>query len=304
MQRFQEILQKGEHEQVEFKSSFSDDVIISLTAFANTHGGSVYIGVQDNGTITGVTLGKETIISWLTHIKNKTQPAIIPHVREFEYNGCAIVELHVVEYPVKPIAFKNRFYKRVQNSNHALSALEISHISMESLQLSWDAYPALGKTFDDLDIHKIERFLQRVQERGRFNLQGTPIECLQKIKLLQHMQPTHAAYLLFAKETIDYNIHIGRFKTPSLIIDDKLINFSLFEMTEEAMRFIFSHLKVAFEITGKTTSRNEIMEYPIPAIRELLLNAIIHRDYMNTYDIQIKIFDSSIRFYNLGGLYG
>jgi predicted HTH transcriptional regulator len=70
------------------------------------------------------------------------------------------------------------------------------------------------------------------------------------------------------------------------------------------MQTIIGHLKFAFEITGKTTQRTEIPEYPLDAIRELLLNALIHRDYKSSTDIQIKIFDQRITFFNPGGLYG
>ena len=61
---------------------------------------------------------------------------------------------------------------------------------------------------------------------------------------------------------------------------------------------------MAFEITGMPTQRTEIFEYPLPALREIVLNAIIHRDYMSPIDIQIKIFDNKITFYNPGTLYG
>ena len=60
---------------------------------------------------------------------------------------------------------------------------------------------------------------------------------------------------------------------------------------------------MAFEITGKI-QRNEIFEYPVSALRELLLNAVVHRDYTSPTDIQIKIFDNAITFFNPGKLYG
>jgi ATP-dependent DNA helicase RecG len=63
-------------------------------------------------------------------------------------------------------------------------------------------------------------------------------------------------------------------------------------------------MKVAFEITGVTTQRTEILEYPLPAIRELILNCLIHRDYLSPIDAQIKVFDNYITFYNPGKLYG
>ena len=127
---------------------------------------------------------------------------------------------------------------------------------------------------------------------------------LRKLKLIDGMQPTNAAYLLFGKESIGYNVHLGRFKTPSMIIDDKMLNCNLFEAVEETMKFLLSQIKVAYEITGKTTQRTEIFEYPLPALRELVLNTIIHRDYTSPMDVQIKVFDNKIIFFSPGELYG
>ena len=108
--------------------------------------------------------------------------------------------------------------------------------------------------------------------------------------------------LLFGKDNPPYAVHIGRFKTPSTIIDDRMIRGTLFQVVEESMRFILSHLKVAFEIVAEI-ERREIYEYPLPALRELLLNAVVHRDYTSPVDIQIKIFDNSITFFSPGRLF-
>jgi ATP-dependent DNA helicase RecG len=170
--------------------------------------------------------------------------------------------------------------------------------------MSWYSYPYANATVSDLDENKISAFIQRVNSSGRFKLVGTPLECIRKLRLLKEETPTNSAMLLFSKEELFYNVHIGRYKTQSLIIDDKMIRGSLYETIENTMTFIISHLKVAFEITGKTSQRNEIFEYPLQAIRELVLNAIIHRDYKSPTDIQIRIFDKKITIFNPGNLYG
>lgn len=140
---------------------------------------------------------------------------------------------------------------------------------------------------------------------GRFHLTGDVVDNLKKLKLInKEGQVTNAAWLLFGKGNIGYNVHMGRLKTPSYIIDDRMFNGSLFETVEEAMRHIVSQIKVAFEIKGMPTQRTEIFEYPLPALREILLNQLIHRDYMSPVDIQIKIFDNKVTFYNPGNLYG
>ncbi len=74
------IIPAVESEQVEFKTSFNDEVIVSLVAFSNAKGGVVYVGVQDSGEVKGVQLGKETIQGWVNEVKNKTEPTVIPDV--------------------------------------------------------------------------------------------------------------------------------------------------------------------------------------------------------------------------------
>ena len=289
----------------EFKSSFNDSVIETLVAFVNTNGGKVLIGVNDKGIpLKEFKTGSETVQQWLNEIKNKTQPAIIPNVNALKLKGKEITVLSVQEFPVKPVSFKGRYYKRVKNSNHQLNAVEISDLSMQSLQLSWDAYPALKTKLTDLDAKKIKIFIQKVNTAGRFTLKGNATQCLRKLRLINNGSVTNAAKLLFGKKDTPYNVHIGRFKTPSHIIDDKMLNGTLFQVVEETMNYIVAHLKVAFEITGKTTQRTEIFEYPLPALRELVLNALIHRDYLSPVDVQIKIYDNSITFFNPGKLYG
>lgn len=107
---------------------------------------------------------------------------------------------------------------------------------------------------------------------------------LQKLRLINDRQITNAAWLLFGKGDIGYNIHLGRFKTPTHIIDDKMLNGALFQTADEIMQYLIAHIKVAFEIKGMPTQRIEIFEYPLPALREIALNCLIHRDYRSPID--------------------
>ncbi|WP_164111678.1 MULTISPECIES: ATP-binding protein [Sphingobacterium] len=175
---------------------------------------------------------------------------------------------------------------------------------MQSLQLSWDSYPAYGKTLDDLDMHWVEKFIDKVNTTGRFHLLSDVKSSLEKLKLINGNEITNAAWLLFGKGNIGYNIHLGRFKTFTFIIDDRMFNAALFQAVDDIMQYIIAQIKVAFEITGKTTQRTEIFEYPLAAIREITLNCIIHRDYRSPIDVQIKIFDNYISFFNPGKLMG
>lgn len=93
-------IKNGESEQLEFKASFGREVIETLSAFANTKGGAVLIGVGDEGKITGVQVGHETVQQWVNQTKNSTSPAVIPDVEIISHRGKTIVVLSVVPYPI------------------------------------------------------------------------------------------------------------------------------------------------------------------------------------------------------------
>jgi len=100
-----------------------------------------------------------------------------------------------------------------------------------------------------------------------------------------------------------YSIHIGRFKAEDTIIDDLLVRTPILLALEEALIFIKKHINLSSEFDG-SLERKEIWQYPLDVIRELLLNAVVHRDYKHSTDIVIKIFDDRIVFSNPGTLFG
>lgn len=297
------ILSKGENEKIEFKESFCKKAIETIVAFSNTRGGLLLIGIKDDASVLGVELGEETLQNYVNQVKNSTEPSLIIDIEQIIVENRVVLLININEFPIKPVNFKGKYYKRVANSNHQMNLTEISNMHLQSLQLSWDAYEAVDVSYEHLDIQKIDAFLSKVNESGRFRLRGDRISNLQKLNLLKGNNPTNAAKLLFGKEQTLYNIHIGRFKTPSMILDDKMLRLPLYEAVEETMYYILSHIKVAFEFTGEI-QRREIFEYPKEALRELVLNAIVHRDYTSPIDTQIKIFDKKITIFNPGRLYG
>ena len=300
---FDPLLLAGESQTLEFKTSFDKTTVESLVAFANAQGGTILVGVSDAGLIHGVTLGKETLNEWLGQIKSATSPSLIPDLVVENVDGKTVVVIHVGEFPVKPVSTRGRYFKRVASSNHQLGLTEIADLYMQSLQLSWDAYEAPNESPDALSLPKINRFISQVNDSGRFALEGEPLAALEKLKYIVNGHPTWAALLLFAREPLRHHVHIGRFKTASMIIDDRQITDTLFESVDQAMKFIVSHISVAFEFDG-SLQRKERFAYPLPALREALLNAVVHRDYTNPSDIQIKIFDDSITFFSPGRFYG
>ena len=296
----QSLVASGESETVEFKTAFGKEVIISLSAFANTSGGHVIVGVDDSGKPTGSDIGAESAQRYLNEIKNATYPQIIPHVRTFNLSGHTILAFTIHEYPIKPVAYKNRYYKRVQNSNHLLSLEEIVDLQQQSLNISFDAFPQ-QETLESLDWSLIETFIERAGATGRVNLGDDLLTNLTKLKLIQQGKPTLAALLMFGNH--GYSLHIGRFKATDTIIDDLLLKAPLMSALDEAMIFIKKHINLSYSFDG-SLQRKEHWQYPLEALRELLLNAVVHRDYKNTSDVVIKIFDDHIRFTNPGCIYG
>ncbi len=289
-----------ESRKIEFKSSFGKEVIITLAAFANTRGGRVILGLDDKGKVKGIELKAETEQKYLNDIKTSTYPQLIPHSDIYEVDGKTVLVLEINEYPVKPVAYKNRYYKRVKNSNHLLSLEEIVDLRQQSLDISFDAH-VVDESLSDLDTSLMEKFIEKVNSKGRISLMDDLVTNMTKLRFIKSGKPTLAGMLLFGNH--GYSIHIGRFKAEDTIIDDLLIKAPLLTALEEAMIFIKKHINLSYEFDG-SLERKEVWQYPLDVIREFLLNAVVHRDYKHTTDIVIKIFDHRIIFSNPGTLFG
>jgi len=107
---------------------------------------------------------------------------------------------------------------------------------------------------------------------------------------------------LFVKEeNINATIELGRFQDDTTIKDAISVRSDLIGQADKVLGFILKHIKKEYAITGKL-KRDEIWEYPLDALREIVLNMIVHRDYMHHGDSSVKIFDDRIEFYNPGQL--
>ncbi len=299
--RITEILNNHENSRIEFKTNFNSDVIETVCAFSNSFGGNVFVGISDKSKIIGIeNLTDEIIKNWINNIKINTNPQIYPEIIIHKYEGKQIAEIVVQEYPVKPISCRGKFFKRIGSSNHLIQASEIAEMQILSTNSSFDSF-VVENEIKELDFDLIDSFFREIKNTNRIKLTDNNENNLEKLKLTKNSKPTFASLLLFGNHNT--GIHIGRFKTRDLIIDDILIKSPLIVAVNEALAFIQKNISVRFEFENKL-KRNEIWQYPIPVIRELLLNAIIHRDYRNQTDIIIKIFDNSIEFTNPGGLPG
>ena len=113
---------------------------------------------------------------------------------------------------------------------------------------------------------------------------------------------THGCCLLFtAGDSLLSTIEIGRFASETVIKDSLTIRTDLISEVETILEFIRKHMGRAYIISGNA-QREERWEYPLEALREIVVNMIVHRDYMNSNDSVIKFFDDRIEFFNPGKL--
>lgn len=294
------ILARGESQQLEFKESFRRETSETVAAFCNVSGGTILVGIDKNGRIKGVSVNDEILKEWVNTIKQDTQPQIFPEINTYVVESKTIAVVKVQEYPIKPVSCKGKYYKRVGASNHLVPLVEIVEMQLYSINSSFDSFN-VQRTPGDLNMDLVVNFFGQLGNAGRITLHEDPMVNLKKIGLIRADQLTFAALLLFGEH--QSGIHIGRFKTPDVIIDDIMIKSPLVTAVDEAMTFIKKSISLRYDFTGELR-RKETWQYPLPVIRELLMNAVIHKDYRNPTDIMIKIFDDHIRFINPGSLMG
>ncbi len=301
------LISQGESQTLEFKTSFNDEAIETIGAFANAEGGMLLIGVKDNGEIVNVGLGKKTVEDIANRIQDVTDPRLQPSLSVQVLEGKAIVVIEVTKMTHSPVSVRGRFYRRVSRTNQRMSHEEIMQRMVSGNGLSWDAYPEPGASMEDLDETLIQRFIEALKKMGRRPVPtGNNIAVLlQKLELVKGKKPTRAALLLFGKNPNTYFpaafLKLGRFRSPTLIVDDREVHGSLIHQLDGAMGWFRARLTTEFIISGNP-EREVRWEYPLSAIREALVNLLIHRDYIHGAHSQIRLYDDRLEFWNAGSL--
>ncbi len=298
------IVQHGESETIEFKSSFGDDAIETTGAFANTSGGMVLIGVEDDGTIKGTTIGKKTMKDWANQISQVSEPTLIPSINSVDIDGKTVVVISVKVFPLKPVAIRGRCYRRVDSSNKKMPPAEISEMHLQSIGTTWDTYPHPDEKLDNIDLQQVKKYASKANKTGRrdFKDDEDPVSILHKIKLIKEGKPTWASVIAFGESPpLQAKVKCGKIRGTSTIVDDFVVDAPLLDQVDEVMGYMKRVLQLSYVISGKA-ERDEIWEYPLDAVREAVTNAICHRDYTSPAQIQIKIFDDRLNIWNPGGL--
>jgi ATP-dependent DNA helicase RecG len=291
-----------ETKKLDFKEKFTDEVLETLCAFANTDGGQIIIGVRDNGEVKGIEINNKE----LQQITEKivTNLGIYPDIEIKEEQGKKILLIKVPRSKF-PVSYKGKYYERVGNTTREMSFEKLKEFLREDLY--WDSLTN-ESNFEEIDPETVKLFIRLSKARGRltiFDEDSKPELLFEHLKLFEKGKLTNAAILLFGRDPQRYFLNsvlrIIRLKNHTTIIGDKLIDGNLFKQVIEGEEAIKSFINVRYEI--KDFQRNEIWDYPLAALREAMINALIHRDYFRWgVQTQIKIFDDHIWFYNIGGL--
>ena len=304
--RLGQLLAEGESETVEFKESFDEEAIETVAAFANTGGGTLLVGVADNGIIKGLMLGKETLRDWTNRIAQATH--IHPHqIDRISQEGKTVVVVQVTESAIKPVPCRGRYFKRIGKSNRQMSDDDLTRAVLEKVGMTWDQVVEPRVKFTDLDPEQLRRFRKLCNLKGRRVIPDTEADAtvLEKLGLLHEGQLSRAAVLLFARDLQRFYpsafVKLGRFRSPTLIVDDRELYGTLFDQVEGFMGYFKEHLQTRFEFTGEI-ARELIWEYPLEALREAITNAVCHRDYMDLGHTQVRWYDDQILFVSPGGL--
>ena len=297
---------------IEWKQSLSDvnEIIETVSAFSNTEGGDIFIGVSKTGKIIGIQIGKGTIENLTNKISQHTDPKVHPKITAKKIEDKEIVVINVKKSPDKLTLAFGRPYVRVGKSTMKMSKdeYETGILDKHRDKLRFDTQICLKASIKDIDRNKLRWFLRKAKEERNYDVDPEiPIrEAARRLHLIEGKKITNTAILLFGKEPqrfiLQAKIRAGRLKgTDGLdFIDMKVLEGTIPELRERAMKFIIEHIKhgVFFD----SNRRYDKWEYPLRALEEILNNALAHRDYFSNAEIQISIYDDRIEVWNPGEL--
>ncbi len=286
-----------ETENMEFKAQFTEEIYKEVIAFANTDGGTVYVGIDDQGNAVGLT----DVDREYTRITNGIRDAIMPDVTmfiRFTVQENKVVRITVSEGTNKPYYLKGK-------------GLKPSGVFVRQGTSSVPASPELIRRMikeSDGDVFEEERSLEQTltftAAEKAFRLYGVAFspEKYRALGMIQKKDGTFTNLALLLSDQCAHTTKIAVFSDDACTVfrDSREFGGSLFRQFEDAVQYLALCNKTSSTIKGIT--RIDRPDYPEEAIREALLNAIVHRDYSFSGSIIINVTDHKMEFISLGGL--
>ena len=293
-----------EQQNIEYKTSWHDDYLKWICGFANAQGGRIYIGKDDNGTAVGVEDYKRLMDDIPNKVKNLM--GITAEVNLSEEAGKHCIEIIVQPYSV-PISLRGRYYYRSGSVKQELTGAALNEFLLKRAGQTWDDVVEPRATFDDIDEKTVKIFLRKAENAGRLpDADGLSIpELLEKLRLAESVQLKLAAIALFGKDPGRFYpntfVKIGKFEADGFTIRfQETEEGNIIQVLDKVLRALDYKFLIR-NISFEGMNRIETLEYPVPALREMLLNSLIHRSYMGA-PTQIRVYDNKMFVWNDGGL--
>ena len=296
------MIKQSESQTIEFKANWRDEYLKILCAFANTNGGQLIIGVDDKDKVIGIKNSKKLLEDLPNKIRNKL--GITPLVNAERKSGKEIIYIKIPPSSV-PISHDGKYYIRSGSTTQEVKGNELIQFLLKKTGRTWDSLTCKA-SFSDIETSAVEEFKSLAKDRipSISKLDSTEKIFVNLDLIADNKEMTNAGVLLFGENPqkffISAKTRVGRFKTSTDIIDTVIAEGNLFKQLKTVLEAIKKHLNVRFEIKG--IQRQDIWDYPIEAIREAVINALIHKDYSSPAEIQIRIYDDKIWIWNPGKL--
>ena len=292
-----------EHQNTEYKSNWHEDYLKWICGFANAQGGVIFIGKDDDGNIVDVKRYKKL----MDDIPNKIRNAmgITVEVNLHKEDKKHFIEIVTLPYSV-PISLRGRYYYRSGSTKQELTGNSLNEFLLKKSGKTWDDVIEPRAVFDDIDEASVAKFLVMAKEKGRLTeVDGISTEQLfDKLRLVESGQLKRAALVLFGKDPGKFYpgiyVRIGRFRDELDLIFQESEEGNIINLYQAVLNQI-NHKFIIKNITFEGMHRIETPEYPREAMREAILNALVHRNYMGAHT-QIRVYDDKITFWNEGSL--
>jgi ATP-dependent DNA helicase RecG len=283
------LIRSSESLNIEWKPSLSQisEIIETISAFSNTEGGKIIIGVSKSGKLLGVDIGKDTIENLTNQISQNTDPKVHPRITIERIKSKAIIVIEVKESSDHLVLAFGRPFKRVGKSTVRMSKDEYERLILEKHKekLYFDSQTCKEAKLKDINKERLLWFITEARAHRGLDVEDMlPIEeILERLKLLKERKLTNAAILLFGENPQKFYlqtiIKAIRFKGTDVtedMLDFKAIEGDILIQLKKAEEFIFEHIPKQAWIEEGKLQRQEKWLYPPKAIREALVNALAH----------------------------
>ena len=305
----------GEDSYTEFKERLdnAESLAGEIVAFANTDGGRLYFGVGDDGRVVGIQDTDRTTTTLAQICRENVVPAVLPRLEVVEIEKQLVVVLDVLRGPYKPYRTKGGgYYVRVGPTKQDASPQELLRLVQRAGAYHFDETPMPGTSVADLDWSLFEQYYQSVS--GESLAAGEPAseEVLRGAFVLAECDErlcfTVAGLLCFGKNPQKHLYHCRlsalRFvgdDVSETMADTQELHGPLSQLIDGAVSFAVRNAPTTARIEG--VKENEHLQYPRTVLRELIVNAVAHRDYsLEGTQIRLIMFDHRLELYSPGRL--